>query len=114
MSSNISFIRKLIRNTPELNNLYTQHLAENDGLLPHVFLGSVTRTVVSCAFDQSANLMTIRVFQHLEEGLQSGDEKVAELIGCSFVENLFGEERALSVLIPMMGHRLRLEVERWC
>ncbi len=50
----------------------------------------------------------------METGLTSGTDEVKELIGVSFVENLCGEKAALRLLKPLMGPRMKKEVENVC
>jgi hypothetical protein len=41
-----TFVGRLLQVLPELKSTYEQHLADNDLLLPHVFMGDVTRFVI--------------------------------------------------------------------
>jgi hypothetical protein len=43
----MSFIKELLRTVPELQPAYAEHLNDNDTLLPHVFMGDVTRFVIA-------------------------------------------------------------------
>jgi hypothetical protein len=114
MSASASFIEELLRRVPDLSPIYEEHLADNDGLLPHVFMGDVTRFAIASADERPRQSSVSTLFGYLEEGLRSGSGEVKELIRASFVENLIGETAALMVLKPLMGQELKTEVERIC
>jgi len=44
---NVRFVQDLVFAIPELKPLLANHLADNDELLPHVFIGDLTRFVVT-------------------------------------------------------------------
>ena len=114
MSANASFIEELLRRVPELKAVYDEHLLDNDTLLPHVFMGDVSRFAIAEAEKPLGRASVSTVLEHLEEGLKSGSDEVKELIVVSFVENLIGETSSLKVLKPLMGSTLKAEVERIC
>ena len=115
MSGNAEdFIRRLILAVPELNDVYRQHLSEQDELLPHVLLGDVTRFVVLNATRGEAADWLARFLSQMDAELLSGNDEVAELIGVSFVENLCGENAAIQALLPRLSKALRTEVKSIC
>jgi hypothetical protein len=111
MSTIASFIEELLRLLPQLKSIYDEHLADNETLLPHVFMGDVTRFVVAEAEKSTSRDVLERLLGHLEEGLKNGPEQVKELVVVSFVENLTGETVVLDALKPLMGPYLKKEVE---
>jgi hypothetical protein len=110
MGSTAVFVDRLVNEVPELAEVYRQHLADCGLLLPHVFMGDVTRYVVSQVMSSSPTEPVSRILNLLERGLQSDDQQVKELIGVSFIENLSDEEVALHRLLPQFGEALRREV----
>lgn len=52
------FIEHLLRIIPELKQAYDEHLVDNDVLLPHVFMGDVTRFIIAEA--NSANGLSVK------------------------------------------------------
>jgi hypothetical protein len=65
--STISFVQDLVRQFQELRNLLKEHQEDNFGeLLPHVFLGDVTRYVVSlCLENNTRSLRGRKIFLSL-------------------------------------------------
>jgi hypothetical protein len=114
MGTNASFIDDLLQLLPQLKPIYDEHLADNDTLLPHVFMGDVTRFAVAEAAKPTSRHILERLLGHLELGLENGSEQVKELVVVSFVENLIGETVALKAIKPLMGPKLKKEVEAIC
>lgn len=114
MKNNVSFIEYLLRLVPELKSNYDEHLADNDTLLPHVFMGDVTRFAITEADKPRSQIVLVRLLDCLEEGLKGGGDEVEELIVVSFVENLVGETSALKRLRLLMRPNLKREVEAVC
>lgn len=114
MSNGEPFIERLLLAIPELKPVYAEHLADNDVLLPHVFMGDVTRFIVA-ELDQTRDADVVsRLLHYLESELNAGNADAIELIRASFVENLMGEEAAINKLRPLMGSALLREVESIC
>ena len=88
MDAGSEFIDRLLIAIPELTELRAHHIADYDELLPHVFLGEVTRFVTDAVNGISQSEVVIRLFALLETEWQSGNALVGELIVVSFVENL--------------------------
>ena len=110
----IHFAGQLISAVPALLSVRDRHLEEYDELLPHVFMGDVTRFAVANAGTGNSGGSLPALLAVLEKGLNSDNHAVAELIGVSFVENLCGETAAIEWMLPRMGKLLRLEVKRIC
>jgi hypothetical protein len=105
-----AFVMRLVQTLPELQRLFDEHIKDNDELLPHVFMGDVTRFAVAAVHrDDQARLE--RLIGFLEGELSKASESVAELIGASFVENLAGEEEAIRAVVAIGGPALRKEVK---
>jgi hypothetical protein len=108
------FVSRLVTAVPKLAPVYQQHFADNDELLPHVFMGDVTRFAIANAEHEDSAGSLSALLALLESELNSSDSEVAELIGVSFVENLCGEDDAIQLLLPRMGEALRQEMRRIC
>ena len=111
MNTNASFINDLLRRLPQLKPLYDEHLADNDMLLPHVFMGAVTRFVIVEVEKSASREFLEELMDYFEAGLEHGAEQIKELIVVSFLENLADDTVALERLKPLFGPRLRKEVE---
>lgn len=109
-----AFIKDLLRSVPDLTIAYEEHATDNDALLPHVFLGDVTRWAIAATKNRNSLSSLTQLLDHMETGLTSGSEAVKELIAVSFLENLCGEKAALRSLKPLMGPSLKKEVENVC
>ncbi|MFA7271052.1 MAG: hypothetical protein WC073_17080 [Sterolibacterium sp.] len=114
MDTDELFIERLLHVAPELKGAYDEHLVDNDMLLPHVFMGDVTRFVVTAATNVDSLAVVQRILDYFENELKAGEAESLELIRASFVENLIGEETVLNKLKPMMGPCLRGEIEAIC
>jgi hypothetical protein len=113
--STIECIRKLLELVPELQPVYDEHISDNHELLPHVFMGDVTRYVVQrvCSGEEEEEQPVMRIIDHLEQCMATGDDQVKELVSVSFVENLLGNDNALAKLKDVMGPALAKEVETY-
>jgi hypothetical protein len=100
------FIQRLLSVAPELQPLYDEHIRSNHELLSYVFMGDVTRYVISETSGKAANESTEKILDFFENELASGEQSSNSLIFLGFCENLFGEEQALASLRPQMGRRL--------
>lgn len=85
-------------------------------MLPHVFMGELTRYVFQLHNDSSGSNhiqdqdRLRHILDRLEEGFAHGEDVVKELIGVSFLENLTGEagrETLRSLLGPTMSEALK-------
>lgn len=110
MECNNLFFAKLVEFVPELKKLYNQHLEDNNCLLSYVFMSDITRFVIGKAIssDQLSDVQVI--LDTIESELSKGDDEFKNLVLASFVENLFGEEIAITKIYPMMGPILRAEI----
>lgn len=111
MNATTSFVHELLRTVLELESAYDEHVAGNDVLLPHVFLGAVTRFVIAKANEGKSSRALVELLEKMESALNSGDKNLEELVVVSFIENLCGEEAAIEFLEPIMGPKLKNEVK---
>jgi hypothetical protein len=100
-------IERMLAGVPALQPVYDEHISDNDGLLPHVFFGDVTRFAIENAAVPASATAIERLLTILDETLADADAEVREVILASFVENLAGENAALKLLKPRMGLNLR-------
>jgi hypothetical protein len=116
MTDSTAFISSLVNSVPELELLMADHVAAFDELLPHVFMGDVSRFVLTKwhakahGSDDAAAVLKA-VFTRLEIASSSNSDQVDELIGVSFVENLLPDANGLECLqtfvSPEMHERYR-------
>ena len=102
-----SFVSDLMKAVPELKLDYDEHLKDNEELLPHAFMGDVTRFALRLAGEADQREVLKRLLDRMEWGLRFGDEKSQEMIVDSFVENLMGKEEGIRLMVPLMGPLLR-------
>lgn len=117
----IDFIDRIVRSFPRLAPVLDEHISDNFGeVLSHLFLGDLTRFLVSWFLDiestserqPTAELELRALLDDLEVSYRAGDEEVQELISVSFLENLPrpGEEAAelRDWLGPALVEQLRI------
>ncbi|HEY4864399.1 MAG TPA: hypothetical protein VIK45_02695 [Candidatus Dormibacteraeota bacterium] len=84
----VAFAGALCCRFPEFMPLLQEHLDDYDGLLPHVFMGEVTRWLVQ-RFHADASDSTLRqVLDFIETAFERANGEDRELIAASFLENL--------------------------
>jgi hypothetical protein len=114
MSSTKRFIEGLLLTVPEISPIYIAHVDDNGSLLPHVFMGDVTRFMLLNADIPASKNAIERLLLAVEDGLRSDDNEVSDLVAVSFVENLCGEIEAIRTIIPMLGPTTRSELRSLC
>ena len=107
MDDSQAFVETLVARVPALRPVLDEHVRDHDCVLPHVFMGDVTRFVVEQATADGDLSSVNSILDILENGLGIASEPITDVILASFVENLAGEGRALRVLLPLMGEELR-------
>jgi hypothetical protein len=103
------FIAALITAEPMLATVHAEHLADNDELLPHLFMADVTRWL-------AANGPSSKVIQTLETYLERGDADVRNVIEVSFLENLERDDPTHQRIRAALAPRLRASLaamEAW-
>jgi hypothetical protein len=93
-------ISALIAAEPALTALLHEHLAANDELLPHVFIGDVTRWL-------TANGPQPHVLGVLDEAVVSDSMYVQGLVYISFLENLEPGAPSDDRIVASLPPRLR-------
>lgn len=76
------FCESLALQFPDVAHILTEHLSDNDELLPHLFLADVTRYVLADGRDR------IPIVQCFDDAFASEGPEVENLIAVSFVEHL--------------------------
>jgi hypothetical protein len=109
------FVAELLVHVPELRSVYDEHINDNDELLPHMFLGDVTRYVVRQVEDNAIDTSqsVSRILCLFENEIVNANEDIQELISVSFLENLCGHEDIVTRLGSLMGPNLRKELENF-
>lgn len=118
-------ITELLAQIPELRPVYDEHMKRYDELLGHVFMGDVTRFIVS-AYKRSTTdepdaeqwrQVLDRSLAFMEQALTMGDLYVEDIIQLSFVENLLPSSDddliAYRAIKPMLGPKLREDLQRY-
>ena len=118
--NNDSFVKKLVQDNPVLEAPYQEHLYDNGELLPHVFMGEVTRVVLrlvspKMSLDESASSRGVAepILTYLEQGWQSGTMDVQNLISVSFVENLTPDEQGYEEMKLLLNPCLLQHLEEY-
>lgn len=106
MSETKELCERLASQFREVGALLEEHLAENGQLLPHVFMGDLTRYVLASGGDKVA------VVQFLEDTLGRRAPSVDELIAVSFVENINTQDELAQILVGVDGNKIREEWNR--
>ncbi len=107
----IEFVDGLVQSVTDLGLLYREHLADNDFLLPHVFLADVARYVLEAANSSGSSRAAGRVLDTIESALAAANPVVEDLVTVSFAENVAWETNVDQV-VDLAGPRLRNLVGR--
>lgn len=106
-------VRDLAAVSPSLEQALTEHLADNGGeVLPHLFMGDVTRTLVRLDMDGDREDVVTRALELLEDRYAEGVEEVQELVAVSFLENLPGRAEPGADLRGRLGPELTAQLQR--
>lgn len=100
------FCEQLARRFDDLAPFLQEHVADNDEILPHVFMGDVTRYALSGGAQRR------ELVRHLNERMRKGEKDVQNLIAISFVANLENGEQLERALQDVQGDALREEWHR--
>lgn len=85
----VAFVGCLARGIPELMGSLQEHLDDYEGLLPHVWLGEVTRWGLKRFTADPADPAVVKMLEFMEQALsRESSEAEHELVAASFVENL--------------------------
>jgi hypothetical protein len=114
-TASIAFARKIALLSPVVTGLFDVHVKDNFGeVLPHVFLGEVTRHVIALVRDASKH--TVRpelktILDTMEDGYVTGSLETRELIEASFLENLPKTKEPGSKVREMVGPNLGIKLK---
>jgi hypothetical protein len=106
MPTQREFVEELLRRVPALQPAYEDHLRDNEELLPHVFMGDVTRWVIEHARQPEHRRAVAALLAYFESALATESDG-KDLVLLSFVENLAGEADTVNALRPMLGQPLK-------
>lgn len=105
------FVRTLAQGVPELQPLLREHEADYKELLPHVFMGDVTRFVFDLhsraqrGSRETEGVLT-EILVGVEKALASRDLSLRDLIVASFLENLDRSDPLFGTLRDRFGKTL--------
>lgn len=102
----VEFCRELGRVLHDISLILQDHINDNDEILPHVFMGDVTRYVVSGGPERK------EVVSRLNKGLAEGSDDIQHVIAASFVENIESEADLEQALRGADGGAIRAEWHR--
>lgn len=108
----ILLVAKLAEVDPALLLLLQEHLSDYDGLLPHVFMGDVTRWAVQRYGADPSDPALKAVLDCLEGAFQGPYPEEHELIAASFLENLPKEDEPNAKIRDAVGPALREHLDR--
>lgn len=103
------FINDLADLEPEIQPLITEHIRDNNEMLPTLLMGDIARWAVSVAGEnQQPETRLAPFFARLEDAWGDGQNNVADLIATSFVENVYDEPDVVKLLGPKLAHHYRV------
>jgi hypothetical protein len=114
-----SFVTTILARFPRLGGILVEHLKDSAGeVLPHVFLGEVTRHVQSLLLaadgpGSPSGREARQILAYLEEVYSTGTREIRELIAVSFLENLPGSGQPGSQVREMLGPQLSAQLRRF-
>lgn len=106
----IEVVERLLDAIPELGPLHQEHLRDNDFLLPHMFMGSVTWFALEASRQPEGRHVLKRILDVLEAAALSDAKEARDLVTASFVYNLLGEEE-LPAVRSLMGPTLLKQLD---
>lgn len=111
-----ALISRIRREVPVVEPVYQEHLTDYDEVLAHVLMADIRRLAVRLHADAlggsaDAHQQLTQLLALLEEGMQSPEEDVQELIAVSFLENLDRDDPQFSDLRNRMSPALSAELD---
>jgi hypothetical protein len=108
MTPTHEFVEGLARTDARLAELLAEHKRDNDGTLPHVFMGDVARLTGDLARRGGSDEAALdAILAIIESALTSGVADVQELATVSFLENLHQTGDAYAKIAGRLGPRSR-------
>ncbi len=102
-----AFMTDLRDKCPWIAPLWREHVEDNDEVLPHVLMGRITGAAVGLSDSDLAAFVAL-----VERGLASASPSVDDVIGVSFVENLYGEDTLFARVRSLAGPMLKADLVR--
>lgn len=117
MTAEQELMAELLREVPELEELYREHEATYHEVLGHVLMGDITRLALELAGESCApwayeTSTLARLLRVLDRGMLSASASVQELIAVSFLENLDESQPNYHALTGLLGSALVHEMTR--
>jgi hypothetical protein len=117
MTESGRFVQTVLDRVPLLHPIYQEHVRYYDELIPHVFMGDISRVAGdlharALGGDNAADEALSELLTALESGMASPESSVQEMITVSFLENLDLEDFALEDFRQRLGPALRRQLER--
>lgn len=112
MNDSVLFINELLKIDDDVLELYKEHLNDFDTLIPHVFMGELTRYIVKNIESTNKKEVILKILKQIDIGLNNGNNELKSLIYASFIENLLGIDLELNYLKDLMPSLLRNEVDK--
>lgn len=117
MNSFNELLSALLMIAPDLQSDYEEHVAENGEVLPHVFMGDVSRFVIQLYRRSESHpggdedVLLKQVLDLFENAMHSGSREIREVISASFLENIALDASASPSLRLRLGSSLELELK---
>jgi hypothetical protein len=109
-----SFPDRLRAGVPGFDHVYDEHVADYDGVLPHVLLGDLVRFLSNEVTVRGAQSTALRAAMALlERGMESPDARLQELVAVSFLENLDSTAASFPVIRGLFGPRLDQQYKQY-
>jgi len=116
MIDQTELISRLTAGSPETRALMAEHIDTFGEVIPHVFLGEVSRFLEELddqtrAGNREAESLLMSVLSILETGFRDGNEDVQNMIGVSFLENVMERAIASPAFRLRLGPLLRKDLQ---
>ncbi|MBY5904553.1 hypothetical protein HFO88_30120 [Rhizobium leguminosarum] len=89
----------------QLEDLLSEHLKDNGGILPHLLMADYCRLVERAPDDEWVGSF----LAYLEDNFSGQSESLTELISVSFIEHLLPDESLCGPVVKLLGKRMREE-----
>lgn len=110
-AAEIAFVGALVHRFRVLLPILQEHLDDYDALLPHVFMGDVTRWVLGEYQAHGESALLRDVLDFIESSYSRGDDHEQELISVSFLENFPRPNEEGSRLRALVGPSLSEQLD---
>jgi hypothetical protein len=97
--------------SPGFAAVMREHIADNDGLLPHLLMGDLLLFVGARAAYSDCHEELVSIFRLLDEAFVGGDAETENAIAVSFIEDIDAEP-FLTNIEPYFGPALKAEYVR--